>query len=131
MGYRQIHTGSERGIQGGIWPAPPQAPAFVQLFMEVEDVAQRVLTLGKRKRDERLGPEPRIHAARRCLRGGALLDFFQTFHLPPQAPNSLDYAVRDETVTPSVVVQTARLDWMSSLLVRKQRERIGVRPENG
>ncbi|HEX8153499.1 MAG TPA: VOC family protein [Thermoanaerobaculia bacterium] len=36
MGYRQIDTGS--GIQGGIWPAPPGAPTFVQLFIEVEDV---------------------------------------------------------------------------------------------
>ena len=33
MGYRQIDTGSKEGIQGGIWPAPPQAPEFVQLFM--------------------------------------------------------------------------------------------------
>lgn len=38
MGYRQINTGSEAGIQGGIWPAPPQAPNFVQLFMAVDDV---------------------------------------------------------------------------------------------
>ena|SRR5207248_739400 len=42
MGYRQIRTGSDRGIQGGIWPAPPQAPAFVQLFMAVDDVAASV-----------------------------------------------------------------------------------------
>lgn len=33
----QIDTGSERGITGGIWPAPPQAPSFVQLFVEVDD----------------------------------------------------------------------------------------------
>jgi predicted enzyme related to lactoylglutathione lyase len=39
MGYRQIHTGSAEGIQGGIWPAPPQAPSFVQLFIAVDDVA--------------------------------------------------------------------------------------------
>src|SRR6185295_12633972 len=38
MGYRQIDTGSSAGIQGGIWPAPPQAPDFVQLFTLVEDV---------------------------------------------------------------------------------------------
>ena len=30
------------GIQGGIWPAPPQAPNFVQLFMAVEDVRTSV-----------------------------------------------------------------------------------------
>ena len=42
MGYRQIATGSAEGIQGGIWPAPPQAPNFVQLFIAVDDVATAV-----------------------------------------------------------------------------------------
>jgi predicted enzyme related to lactoylglutathione lyase len=38
LGYREIDTGSKEGIQGGIWPAPPQAPSFVQLFVSVADV---------------------------------------------------------------------------------------------
>ncbi len=38
MGYRQISTGSEEGIQGGIWPAPPGAPTANQLFMAVDDL---------------------------------------------------------------------------------------------
>ncbi|MCA0375293.1 MAG: VOC family protein [Gemmatimonadetes bacterium] len=38
LGYSQIPAGSERGIEGGIWPAPPDAPSFVQLFIEVPDV---------------------------------------------------------------------------------------------
>jgi predicted enzyme related to lactoylglutathione lyase len=38
LGYREINTGSKEGIQGGIWPAPPQASTFVQLFVAVEDV---------------------------------------------------------------------------------------------
>jgi uncharacterized protein len=38
LGYRRIDTGSTAGIQGGIWPAPPQAPNFVQLFIEVDDL---------------------------------------------------------------------------------------------
>lgn len=38
LGYRKIDTGSKQGIQGGIWPAPPQAPNFVQLFMGVNDL---------------------------------------------------------------------------------------------
>jgi predicted enzyme related to lactoylglutathione lyase len=38
MGYRRIETGSKDGIQGGIWPAPPQSSNFVQLFVTVEDV---------------------------------------------------------------------------------------------
>jgi predicted enzyme related to lactoylglutathione lyase len=42
LGYRRIDTGSKAGIQGGIWPAPPQAPNFVQLFMAVDDVKASV-----------------------------------------------------------------------------------------
>ena len=36
LGYRRISTGNGRGIDGGIWPAPPEAGTFVQLFVEVE-----------------------------------------------------------------------------------------------
>ncbi|HBY63635.1 MAG TPA: hypothetical protein DEH78_27735 [Solibacterales bacterium] len=49
MGYRRIHTGSDEGIQGGIWPAPPQASAFVQLFIAADDaraMADRAVSLG-------------------------------------------------------------------------------------
>ena len=42
MGYRRINTGAKDGIQGGIWPAPPQSPNFVQLFIAVEDVRAAV-----------------------------------------------------------------------------------------
>lgn len=42
MGYRQIDTGSGGGIGGGIWPAPPQAPNFVQFFVAVDDVGAAV-----------------------------------------------------------------------------------------
>ena len=38
LGYREIDTGSKQGIQGGIWPAPPTAGSFVQLFVSVDDV---------------------------------------------------------------------------------------------
>jgi len=38
LGYRRIDTCSSQGIQGGIWPAPPHAPDFVQLFIGVPDV---------------------------------------------------------------------------------------------
>jgi predicted enzyme related to lactoylglutathione lyase len=51
MGYRRIDTGSPEGIQGGIWPAPPQAPNFVQLFIAVEDMkaaVERAQQLGAR-----------------------------------------------------------------------------------
>jgi uncharacterized protein len=49
LGYREIRTGSSEGIQGGIWPAPAQATAFVQLFIRVEDVKACV------KRAEEMG----------------------------------------------------------------------------
>ena len=42
LGYRTVDTGTERGINGGIWPAPPQAPNFVQLFIEVDDIHDAV-----------------------------------------------------------------------------------------
>jgi predicted enzyme related to lactoylglutathione lyase len=49
LGYRRIDTGTKEGIQGGIWPAPPQASSFVQLFIAVDDVkssAQKAESLG-------------------------------------------------------------------------------------
>jgi len=42
MNYRMIDTASGRGINGGIWPAPPEAHGFVQLFIEVDDMAKYV-----------------------------------------------------------------------------------------
>jgi predicted enzyme related to lactoylglutathione lyase len=49
MGYRVVDTGSERGIDGGIWPAPSDAHDFIQIFVEVDDVAtaaKRAIELG-------------------------------------------------------------------------------------
>ncbi len=49
LGYRTVQTGDARGAQGGIWPAPPDAPAMVQLFVEVgnvQSVADEVKTAG-------------------------------------------------------------------------------------
>jgi predicted enzyme related to lactoylglutathione lyase len=43
LGYRVVDTCSEEGVGGGFWPAPPQASSFVQLFIDVEDVAAAVL----------------------------------------------------------------------------------------
>ncbi len=42
LGYRQIDTGSKDGIQGGIWPAPPQSPNLVQFFVAVPDLKSAV-----------------------------------------------------------------------------------------
>lgn len=41
LGYRQVVTG-EGGMNGGMWPAPPTAHSFVQLFVGVPDVAHAV-----------------------------------------------------------------------------------------
>ncbi len=38
LGYRMIDTGSDRGINGGIWPAPEAPHSSVQLFVAVDDV---------------------------------------------------------------------------------------------
>jgi uncharacterized protein len=50
LAYRQIQAG-DGGIHGGVWPAPPGAPPFVQLFVQVQDVDEcitRALRLGAR-----------------------------------------------------------------------------------
>lgn len=44
LGYRQIDTDSHQGIEGGIWPAPPQASNFVQLFVAVADLKATIET---------------------------------------------------------------------------------------
>lgn len=36
--YRRMDTRAETGIDGGIWPAPPEAHSFVQLHIQVDDV---------------------------------------------------------------------------------------------
>src|SRR3974390_135055 len=42
LGYRMIDTGSGRGINGGIWPAPPEGHGLVSLYVEVDDVGAYV-----------------------------------------------------------------------------------------
>ena len=49
LGYREISTGAGRGIDGGVWPAPPEASALVQLYIEVDDIdrhVEKAVTLG-------------------------------------------------------------------------------------
>jgi uncharacterized protein len=38
LGYRMVDTASGRGINGGVWPAPPEGHNLVQLFIDVDDV---------------------------------------------------------------------------------------------
>ena len=38
LGYRELLSGSDAGIDGGVWPAPPGVKSFVQLFVEVPDI---------------------------------------------------------------------------------------------
>ena len=38
LGYRVVETGNARGINGGVWPSPPEGHNLVQLFVEVDDV---------------------------------------------------------------------------------------------
>lgn len=42
LGYRMLETGATRGINGGIWPAPPEGQPMVALFIEVDDVAAQI-----------------------------------------------------------------------------------------
>ena len=51
LGYRELKSGDERGIDGGVWPSPAPGHAMVQLFVEVDDVEahlQRAVSLGAR-----------------------------------------------------------------------------------
>lgn len=48
LGYRVADTGSSKGIPGGFWPAPPEAQAFVQLFVEVADIAATIKKVTER-----------------------------------------------------------------------------------
>jgi hypothetical protein len=42
LGYRMVDPDSAKGIPGGFWPAPPEAQAFVQLFIEVSNIEETV-----------------------------------------------------------------------------------------
>jgi len=42
LNYRMIDTCSKRGINGGIWPAPPEGHSMVSLYVEVADVGAYV-----------------------------------------------------------------------------------------
>jgi|ERR1700690_823646 predicted enzyme related to lactoylglutathione lyase len=41
LGYLVANPGA-KGISGGFWPAPPEATAFVQLFLEVKDISETI-----------------------------------------------------------------------------------------
>ena len=41
LGYRQVDTG-DGSLKGGLWPAPPDTPGVVQLFIGVPDVDRAV-----------------------------------------------------------------------------------------
>ncbi len=45
LGYRELRTGSAEGVSGGVWPAPPEAPTFVQLFVQVDDVEATIASV--------------------------------------------------------------------------------------
>jgi predicted enzyme related to lactoylglutathione lyase len=48
LGYREVQSGTPQGCPGGIWPAPPEAPTFVQLFVQVADVDATVAAVVQR-----------------------------------------------------------------------------------
>jgi uncharacterized protein len=49
LNYRMVDTCSERGIDGGIWPAPPEGQSMVSLYVEVDNIGayvSRAIKLG-------------------------------------------------------------------------------------
>lgn len=48
LGVREVEgDDGGRGVPGSIWPAPPEAPTFVQLFLEVDDVAATLAAIAQ------------------------------------------------------------------------------------
>ena len=47
LGYREVDTQSARGINGGVWPSPPEGHNLVQLFVEVDDLDAYVAKASK------------------------------------------------------------------------------------
>ena len=46
LGYRELSSGSAKGADGGVWPAPPGQAGFVQLFVDVDETIARATQLG-------------------------------------------------------------------------------------
>ena len=42
LGYREVKSSNGHGIDGGVWPSPPDGQNMVQLFVEVDDVERTV-----------------------------------------------------------------------------------------
>ena len=38
LGYRSLESAGDEGMDGGIWPAPPNGQEIVQLYIEVPDI---------------------------------------------------------------------------------------------
>jgi hypothetical protein len=78
LGYRMVTTGAQQGIDGGIWPSPPDGHNFVQLFIRVDSVFEYV---GKA---EKLGA--RVIIPPQTLPGG---DVLAIMHDPQGIPFGL------------------------------------------
>jgi len=42
LGYRELRSESGNGIDGGVWPCPPEGKPLVQLFIDTPDIEARV-----------------------------------------------------------------------------------------
>ena len=38
LGYRELRSGSSGGVDGGVWPCPPEGHPMVQLFIHTDDL---------------------------------------------------------------------------------------------
>jgi hypothetical protein len=38
LGYRELRSNAKDGIDGGVWPCPPEGRPMVQLFIETPDI---------------------------------------------------------------------------------------------
>ena len=42
LGYRELETHAGRGIDGGVWPSPPEGHNLLQLFIETDDIDAQI-----------------------------------------------------------------------------------------
>jgi uncharacterized protein len=44
LGYRELRSDRAEGINGGIWPCPPEGKPMVQLFIDIPDIEGTIRT---------------------------------------------------------------------------------------
>jgi predicted enzyme related to lactoylglutathione lyase len=57
LDYRELRSGAPHAVDGGVWPAPPEGHAFVQLFIQVDDLPRRLARAEERGAKVLIAPQ--------------------------------------------------------------------------